>query len=53
VASATARLYARGRIPKTGALAPENALDFDDLAAELEPRGCTFEITTTESEVPA
>jgi lysine 6-dehydrogenase len=53
VASAAARLYARGRIPKVGALPPERCLDFDDLAAELQPRGCTFEITTTESEVAA
>ena len=53
VAAAAARLYARGRIPRTGAYPPERCLDFDDLAAELEPRGCTFEITTTESEVAA
>jgi lysine 6-dehydrogenase len=53
VAAAAARLYARGRIPRTGAYPPERCLDFDELAAELEPRGCTFEITTTESEVAA
>jgi saccharopine dehydrogenase (NAD+, L-lysine-forming) len=53
VAAAAARLYARGRIPRTGAYPPERCLDFEDLAAELEPRGCTFEITTTESEVAA
>ena len=53
VAAATARLYARGRIPRTGAYPPERCLDFDDLAAELEPRGCTFDITTRESEVAA
>jgi lysine 6-dehydrogenase len=53
VAAATARLYARGRIPRTGAHPPERCLDFDELAAELAPRGCTFEITTTESEVAA
>jgi saccharopine dehydrogenase (NAD+, L-lysine-forming) len=53
VAAAAARLYARGRIPRTGAYPPERCLDFDDLASELEPRGCTFEITTTESEVAA
>ena len=53
VASAAARLYARGRIPKTGAHPPERCLDFDDLVAELEPRGCTFTITTRESEVAA
>jgi saccharopine dehydrogenase (NAD+, L-lysine-forming) len=53
VAAAAARLYARGRIPRTGAHPPERCLDFEDLAAELEPRGCTFEITTTESEVVA
>jgi lysine 6-dehydrogenase len=53
VAAATARLFARGRIPKAGALPPERCLAFDDLAVELEPRGCRFEIMTTESEVPA
>jgi lysine 6-dehydrogenase len=53
VAAAVARLYARGRIPRTGAHPPERCLDFDDLAAELGPRGCTFEITTRESEVAA
>jgi saccharopine dehydrogenase (NAD+, L-lysine-forming) len=53
VAAAAARLYARGRIPRTGAHPPERCLDFDELAAELAPRGCTFEITTTESEVAA
>jgi lysine 6-dehydrogenase len=53
VAAAAARLYARGRIPRTGAHPPERCLDFDDLAAELGPRGCTFEITTRESEVAA
>ena len=53
VAAAAARLFARGRIPLVGALPPERCLEFDDLAAELEPRGCTFEITTTESEAAA
>jgi saccharopine dehydrogenase-like NADP-dependent oxidoreductase len=53
VAAAAARLYARGRIQRTGAHPPERCLDFDDLAAELVPRGATFEITMTESEVAA
>ncbi len=53
VAAASARLFARGRIPRVGALPPEACLEFEDLAAELEPRGCTFDITTTESEVTA
>lgn len=51
VAAAVARLYARGRIPRAGVLPPEACLPFDELAAELAPRGCTFEITTQESEV--
>lgn len=53
VAAAAARLFARGRVPRTGALPPERCLDFDDLAAELEPRGATFEISTSQSEVAA
>jgi lysine 6-dehydrogenase len=53
VATAAARLYARGRIPKVGALPPESCLPFEELAAELEPRGATFQTTITESEVPA
>jgi lysine 6-dehydrogenase len=53
VAAAAARLFARGRIPRAGAFPPERCLEFEDLAAELEPRGCTFEITTRESEVAA
>jgi lysine 6-dehydrogenase len=53
VAAAAARLFARGRIPQVGALPPERCLEFDELAGELQPRGATFEITTTESEVRA
>ena len=53
VAAATARLFARGRIPRVGAFPPERCLDFDELAAELAPRGATFEICKTETEVGA
>ena len=49
VAAATARLYARGRVPHTGALPPERCLDPDELFAELAPRGCTIETSVTES----
>jgi len=49
-AAAAARLYARGKLPLIGALPPEKCLDPDALFAELEPRGCTFAITTQESE---
>jgi lysine 6-dehydrogenase len=51
MAAAAARLYARGRIPTAGVLAPEACLSFDEVAAELQPRGCRFEITIQESEV--
>lgn len=54
VAAAAARLYARGRVPGVGALPPEGCLDPDELFAELEPRGCTIEISViqaSESEV--
>lgn len=52
VAAAAVRLLARGELkgaampgfPPTGALPPEQVLDFDALAAELEPRGCTFTV---------
>lgn len=50
VAAATVRLYARGSIPRTGALPPEACLDPDELFAELEPRGTTFGFATQESE---
>jgi saccharopine dehydrogenase-like NADP-dependent oxidoreductase len=51
VAAAAVRLYARGKIPRVGALPPEVCLDPDALFAELHPRGTTFEIVTQESEV--
>jgi saccharopine dehydrogenase-like NADP-dependent oxidoreductase len=52
VAAASVRLLARGELkgaamlgmPPAGALPPERVLDFDALAAELEPRGCTFQV---------
>jgi saccharopine dehydrogenase-like NADP-dependent oxidoreductase len=44
VAAAVVRLYARGRIPRAGALPPEGCLDPDELFAELEPRGTTFDV---------
>ncbi|HWI21923.1 MAG TPA: saccharopine dehydrogenase NADP-binding domain-containing protein [Baekduia sp.] len=46
-AAAAVRLMARGRIAATGALPPERCVDPDDLFAELELRGCTFEIKET------
>jgi saccharopine dehydrogenase-like NADP-dependent oxidoreductase len=52
VAAASVRMLARGQLkgaampgmPPAGALPPERVLDFDVLAAELEPRGCTFTV---------
>ncbi|HEY3187193.1 MAG TPA: SDR family NAD(P)-dependent oxidoreductase [Solirubrobacteraceae bacterium] len=51
VAAATVRLLARGRLPLTGVHPPERALRADDLIAELERVGTTFQ-TTSDSEVP-
>ncbi|MDX6669852.1 MAG: hypothetical protein QOI91_215 [Solirubrobacteraceae bacterium] len=51
VAAAAVRLYARGKIPRVGALPPEACLDPDALFAELQPRGTTFAIGTLESKV--
>jgi lysine 6-dehydrogenase len=48
VAAATVRLYARGALAGlAGALAPERALPAAELCAELEARGCRFDINTT------
>jgi saccharopine dehydrogenase (NAD+, L-lysine-forming) len=45
VAAATVRLLARGELAGlTGALAPEQALDPEALFAEVERRGCRFEV---------
>ena len=53
VAAATVRLLARGRLPLTGVHPPERALPVDELLAELERVGTTFQTTTSDSEVPA
>jgi saccharopine dehydrogenase (NAD+, L-lysine-forming) len=43
-AAAAVRLLARGRIAARGALPPERCIDPDDLFAELERRGSSFEV---------
>ena len=43
-AAAAVRLLARGRITALGALPPERCVDPDDLFAELERHGSTFEV---------
>ncbi len=55
VAAATARLYARGRLPHVGALPPERCLEPEALFEQLEARGCTFALhvrQATRSEAP-
>jgi saccharopine dehydrogenase-like NADP-dependent oxidoreductase len=47
-ATAAVRLLARGAIAEWGVLPPERCVDPDDLFPELERRGCTFDIETTE-----
>jgi lysine 6-dehydrogenase len=47
-AAAAVRLLARGRIEARGALPPERCIDPDEMFAELERRGCSFEVTTRE-----
>jgi lysine 6-dehydrogenase len=47
-AAAAVRLLARGEIAARGALPPERCLDPDAMFAELEKRGSTFEVETTE-----
>jgi saccharopine dehydrogenase (NAD+, L-lysine-forming) len=47
-AAAAVRLLARGRIEARGALPPERCIEPEVLFAELERRGCTFELTTRE-----
>jgi saccharopine dehydrogenase-like NADP-dependent oxidoreductase len=44
VAAATARLYARGRLPYVGALSPERCVEPEALFEQLEARGCTFDL---------
>lgn len=48
-AAAAARLLARGAIEARGALPPERCIDPDAMFAELETRGCDFEIETEEA----
>lgn len=51
VASSTARLLARGALgPLSGVLAPEQAIDADALFAELEERGCSFDVRIAEQQ---
>jgi lysine 6-dehydrogenase len=45
VAAATARLYARGVLSATGVHPPEHVLPAELLFAELETRGCRFELS--------
>lgn len=47
-AAAAVRLIARGRIDATGARPPERCVDPDDMFAELERRGCRFEVEARE-----
>ena len=48
-AAAAVRLLARGRIEARGALPPERCLDRREVFAELERRGCRFEIDVEEA----
>jgi lysine 6-dehydrogenase len=48
-AAAAVRLLARGRIAARGALPPEQCLDRGEMFAELERRGCRFEINVEEA----
>jgi lysine 6-dehydrogenase len=52
-AAAAVRLLARGGIEARGALAPERCLDPEAMFSELEKRGSTFEVETTEGVVSA
>jgi lysine 6-dehydrogenase len=49
-AAAAVRLLARGEVTARGALPPERCLDPDSVFAELERRGCRFEVTEKEAE---
>jgi saccharopine dehydrogenase (NAD+, L-lysine-forming) len=44
-AAAAVRLLARGSIEARGALPPERCIEPDEMFAELEPRGCRFEVS--------
>ncbi|HKP90363.1 MAG TPA: saccharopine dehydrogenase NADP-binding domain-containing protein [Thermoleophilaceae bacterium] len=48
-AAAAVRLIARGRVAGRGVLAPERALDPDDVFPELERRGCTFTVASRQA----
>ncbi len=50
-AAAAVRLLARGEVTAHGALPPENCLDPDAMFAELEQRGCEFEVEIGEGVV--
>jgi len=52
-AAAAVRLLARGKVTARGALPPERCLDPETMFAELEKRGSTFEVETTEGVVSA
>ena len=43
-AAAAVRLLARGRIGARGALPPERCIEADEMFAELESRGCEFDL---------
>jgi hypothetical protein len=47
-AAAAVRLLARGSIHARGALPPERCIEPDEMFAELEPRGCRFEVSRSE-----
>jgi saccharopine dehydrogenase-like NADP-dependent oxidoreductase len=44
-AAAAVRLLARGAIEARGVLPPERCIDPAEIFAELEQRGCRFEVT--------
>jgi lysine 6-dehydrogenase len=50
-AAAAVRLLARGSIDARGALPPERCIEPDEMFAELEPRGCRFEVSRGEGSV--
>ena len=50
-AAATVRLLARGRLDARGALPPERCIDPGEMFAELETRGCRFELELLEGAV--
>jgi len=47
-AAAAVRLMARGEVTAHGALPPEKCLEPDSMFAELEPRGCEFDVEVGE-----